>query len=320
MRQLAVVMCGVCFLGACANDQAPTVEAPSQVRPGQASAETGGSPTPKQVAAEHGSFGSYWYQGLAEMNRYKLSQSRYGELHEGEAVLIYVTENFLTDKQLKHEFGPADKAVPILKLNASRRFYTGVYPYTILTSVFKPTTPSSSPALKVVNSVQEWCGVTYTQLNRGEEKWKVAQHSYFQAEGDEELSLAGALTEDEMWVQVRRDPTKLPVGEMQMVPGIHYLRFVHKDLKPYAATARFEDAEGNARRWRVSYPALGRELVLTFDRAFPHQVLSWEEVYSGLGGKKMSTRGELTHAILEDYWSHHRNADAGMRKTLGLSQ
>ena len=119
--------------------------------------------TPAELAVEHPTFQSYWYQGLAELSRYELTQSRYGELHEGEAVLIFVTEDFLTDLQVKHEYGPATNAVSVLKLNAYRRFYTGLYPYNVMTSVFTPV--DGSPTLKVANSVHEWCGISYMQIN-----------------------------------------------------------------------------------------------------------------------------------------------------------
>jgi len=35
-------------------------------------------------------FGDYWYTGEAELTSYELKQSRYGEIHEGHAVLIFV--------------------------------------------------------------------------------------------------------------------------------------------------------------------------------------------------------------------------------------
>ena len=43
-------------------------------------------------------FGDYWYQGEAEITSYELEQARYGSMHDGEAVLIFVTERFLENK------------------------------------------------------------------------------------------------------------------------------------------------------------------------------------------------------------------------------
>ena len=85
-----------------------------------------GLPTPESFAEEHGSFASYWHQGVAELSRYSLRQARYGETHEGEAVLVFVTEPFLPDAQVKDDDGNAPDAVAVLKLNAYRRFHTGI--------------------------------------------------------------------------------------------------------------------------------------------------------------------------------------------------
>ncbi|HEY6064603.1 MAG TPA: hypothetical protein VIY96_00515, partial [Thermoanaerobaculia bacterium] len=94
-------------------------------------------------------FGRYWYQGKAELTRYKLDQARYGEMHPGEAVLIFVTEPFLPDRQVKLERGDPSRGVTVLKLNFVRKFFTGMYPYSLMTSTFTPVEPAGARALKV---------------------------------------------------------------------------------------------------------------------------------------------------------------------------
>ncbi|MDP7238046.1 MAG: hypothetical protein QGI34_15090, partial [Candidatus Latescibacteria bacterium] len=47
-----------------------------------------------QAARPPASFGDYWYQGKAEITSYTLKQARYGEIHDGHVVLIFVTEDF----------------------------------------------------------------------------------------------------------------------------------------------------------------------------------------------------------------------------------
>ena len=37
-------------------------------------------------------FQDYWYNHGAEISRYSLKQMRYGEIHDGDAVLVFVTE------------------------------------------------------------------------------------------------------------------------------------------------------------------------------------------------------------------------------------
>ena len=123
-----------------------------------------GPPPDARAAGER--FGRYWYQGKAELTRYELNQARYGEMHKGEAVLIFVTEPFLPDKQVKLERGDPSKGVTVLKLNSVRKFFTGIYPYSLMTSTFMPVSfAATGRALKVASSSQEWCGQTFTQLN-----------------------------------------------------------------------------------------------------------------------------------------------------------
>ena len=62
--------------------------------PSTAAEETSGfAPTPE--------FSRYWQQGKAELTSYTLEQARYGEIHQGEAVLVFVTEDLSKTKQVK---------------------------------------------------------------------------------------------------------------------------------------------------------------------------------------------------------------------------
>lgn len=271
-----------------------------------------GLPSPESFAREHDRFESYWYQGVAELTRYRLEQARYGEVHEGEAVLIFVTEDFLPGPQIKHEIGerPAD-AISVLKLNAHRQFFTGIYPYTTLTSTFSPA--DGAPTLKVSASVIEWCGVAYAQLNRRDGALQAELHSYFQAEGDERRSLDDVELEDGLFARLRRDPNAITPGPTRLVPAMHYLRFAHRELAAYDAEISFEEAD-TARTLVVRYPALGRELRVKVARAFPHVIEAWEE----RDANGPTTRATRTHAILTDYWAHHGVGDGAYRDALGL--
>ena len=85
-------------------------------------------------------FGEFWYQGKAEITSYSLEQARYNETHTGHAVLIFVTEDFSESKQVKLDNPdrvPEDR-LPVLKLNLTKKFNTGIYPYSIMASVFTP--------------------------------------------------------------------------------------------------------------------------------------------------------------------------------------
>jgi len=131
-------------------------------------------------------FKDYWYAGKAEITSYKLEQARYGEMRNGTAVLIYVTEDFLPNKQVKADRQNAQN-IPVLKLNATKNFNTGIYPYSIMQSTFYPVS-NNKHAIKVSSSMQEWCGHVYTQLNN-RDPFEITAHSYFEGEADQNLKV-----------------------------------------------------------------------------------------------------------------------------------
>jgi len=104
----------------------------------------------------------YWYAGEAEITSYKLTQARYGEIHSGHAVLIFVTEPFSTKTWTKAD-QPTATDVSVMKLNFTKKFNTGIYPYSMMTSTFLPVDGAVN-SLKITSSSQEWCGHTYMEM------------------------------------------------------------------------------------------------------------------------------------------------------------
>ena len=149
-------------------------------------------------------FKNYWYGGKAEITTYKLEQARYGELHEGYSVLVFVTEDFSKSNQVKLD-NPQDAKgddVKVLKLNRIKKFDTGIYSYSMMDSVFTPVYVDEYPSsLKVSSSSQEWCGNTFMQLNLGYSGYEVSTYSYFESEGDRKFSLQKEILEDELWTR-----------------------------------------------------------------------------------------------------------------------
>jgi len=98
---------------------------------------------------QNNEFSDYWFSGKAELNSYDLQQSRYGEIRDGEVIFIFVTEPFSLSKQVKLDNSlDSDKdRVSVLKLNESRKFKTGIYDYSILTSTFTPIAFKNIPIL-----------------------------------------------------------------------------------------------------------------------------------------------------------------------------
>lgn len=274
-------------------------------------------PAPTVDAAR---FGKYWYQGKAELTRYKLDQARYGEMHPGEAVLIFVTEPFLPDKQVKLERGDPSKGISVLKLNFVRKFFTGIYPYSLMTSTFTPVDFARTRTLKVASESQEWCGQTFTQLNLRNGRYAGLLRSYFEDEGDREFGFAPAWLEDELWTRIRLAPATLPVGTVEIVPGLQYTRLWHKDVRPEKAEATLR-SERNENVYTLDYAAIPRKLVIRFEREFPYKIVSWEETQPGAfdGSPVLTTKAVATGSLYLDYWRRHGNADAHFRKELGLT-
>ncbi len=273
--------------------------------------ETGArSPSPE--------FMEYWYDGVAELNSYELQQARYGEIRKGEAVLIYVTEPFDLEKQVKAEQkGP--NTVSVLKLNRVRKFLTGVYPYSIMSSVFDPVSEHRH-ALKLTTSVQEWCGHIYAQLNN-RESFDIRSHSYFEGEADQRIHLPKSLLEDELWTKLRFGPEALPTGQVEMLPSLEYLRLKHKPIKTYAATLTLSEP-GPSRTYTLTYPELGRTLQIHFKGAFPFEVEGWTETYpSGFQGDSplITSAARKKKTLRTPYWRKNANSDVSLRDTLGLS-
>jgi hypothetical protein len=64
-------------------------------------------------------------------------------------------------QQLVKADQPTEKDISVLKLY--QEFYNGIYPYSMMTSSFLPVYESKH-ALKIVTSIQEWCGQVFVQL------------------------------------------------------------------------------------------------------------------------------------------------------------
>ena len=299
MKQYPILAAGLLCLSACGTSKLATDTAPASA-----------------PAFFSGSLTDYWYAGEAEITTYDLRQARYGEYREGTAVLIQVTEDFLTDRQVKNDAYTNPASVPIIKTNLLRRFTTGVYDYSIMTSVFTPT-GDRMPTLKVTTSAQDWCGQSYTQLNyTGRDRWRMQLRSYFEKEGDQDESLPADFLEDELFNRLRIGG-ELPVGEFTIVPATAYLLLTHQ---PYAGTAAtISEGEGSAdtRSFRVHYPALERTLEIECARTAPFRITGWSETYPSRG-ELLTTTATVRKRQQLPYWQLNGNKDAARRRELGL--
>lgn len=262
------------------------------------------------------SFKAYWYQGNAEITSYDLSQERYGELREGTAVTVFVTEDFLPKAQVKADNYSEDN-ISVLKLNTTKKFLTGIYPYSIMTSTFSPVNHESH-AIKVTNSVQEWCGQVYMQLNN-RDNFEIKAHSYFEGEADRDLRLEKTWLEDEIWNLIRINPEELPTGELSMIPSFESLRLRHKEIQAYDAIASLRQGD-SITAYEIKYPGLKRDIILYFSSSFPFEIEKWEETNGGAGSSAQPLKTVATRKarIKSAYWGKNDNKDVVLRDSLGL--
>jgi hypothetical protein len=262
-------------------------------------------------------FKNYWHAGKAEINTFNLQQSRYGELRPGKAVLIFVTEDFSKKFQVKTENASWRNKINVMKLNYTKNFITGIYPYSMMLSVFTPVNRSvNSSSLKATMSAQEWCGQVYTQMNLRGNRYAVKSHSYFEHEADERFSIREALLEDELWNFIRLDHTRLPIGTIDVIPGLFFTRLNHVGLKVTKAITEKSETD-SAFIYQMKFPEQERLLTIMYDKKFPFKILGWRESWNEKG-KVMETTAELDKTIYTDYWTKNKNEFQHLRDSLGL--
>lgn len=265
-------------------------------------------------------FKDYWYTGKGEISSYILEQERYGELHVGHAVNIFVTEPFSRKHNTKADSNDATN-VSVLKLNATKKFTTGVYPYSIMTSTFVPVNyPDAS--LKISSSTQEWCGHEYLEVKNKSDYFEMRNFSYFEGKSFENKKIEiDVVLEDDLWSKIRLSPENLPKGTFNLLPSLVYLRFSHKSIKPYKAIASVSRSS-KLSIYKISYPELNRVLEISFENNFPHKILNWQETYeSGWGNAKkiLTTKATLLKTLNIPYWEKNKNSNANLRNELGLN-
>lgn len=280
---------------------------------GCSNSNTSDLPTPSKSIPLAQEFKNYWFDGTAEISSYTLNQSRYGAPRAGNAVLIYVTEDFLKVTQVKADI-KSEASQMVLKLNRTKNFLTGIYPYAIMTSVFSRL-GQSRPLVKTTTSIQEWCGQAYLQLNR-RKGLEIKSHSYFEGEADQDLNFKDALSEEELWVWIRTQPQLLPLGTLELLPAFEFLRLKHQPIKLYSAIASMEQKQAH-NVYHLTYPELNRKVSISFERTFPFKILGWEE--HDLKEPDQVTQAKINKTVKLPYWKLNKLGDERFRDSLGLN-
>jgi len=278
------------------------------------------------VAFQDNEWHQYWYAGDAEVNVYEVEQARYAEVHPGTTVLVFVTEDFLTDKQVKNEKYENANSTSVLKTNLIQNFTTGLYDYSIMSSVFTPVDVEKYPStFKVTTTSQDWCGHSFMQLNHRKNKLKVSQYSYFESEGDKIFDVTSTLIEDELLNRIRIDPNTLPSGTNQILPSTVFARLKHIEYKPYTAQfskisyAGKEFTGDDLQVYKIVFPDLNRTKEIIYESDFPHHIVGWTDEYPVvMSGEKLRTIARKKSSKKLAYWSKHNLQHSDLRSELGL--
>jgi hypothetical protein len=320
---LACVLLVVCT-GCKADSQVAQADAPESNAPGAQAGTTNPAEVvdlPDQpVAGASQSFWDHWGDGRAEMATYRGTQMRYGEPREARLVLIYVTEPHDRRTFVKDDDVAEQNRIQVMKLNRALKFQTGVYPYTVMTSVFSPVAdwgrPRFQPA-KITLTSQEWCGHVFHGLWAGPETARQVMHSYFAGEGDDAstVELPGeTLYEDALPIQLRELDGAFNNGERwegHLVPSLWHRRRAHSDVETVEATISRKKAELDGTpvtRFTVEMP----ERTTTYDvaREAPHHLLRIE--------KNDGTAFRLDQVERMPYWRLNGPDDGESRRRIGL--
>ncbi len=280
------------------------------------------------LAQNSPNFWQFWGDGKAEIGFYKGTQVRYGEVRPCKSFLIFVTEPFNGEKQVKAD--RADASNPayngVLKLNHTKRFQTGIYTYSLMTSVFTSATPCTikqngadirygvGAPLKITFTGQEWCGMTFHQLNRQADKsMKSRSQSYFESEGDREELLKAdeqTLFADDAFIAVRELLRPLNAGMITYYPTLDHARISHIPLAAEQATVskkdvstRFRGANLPATEWTISGQNATAQngawqWTFTVEKQYPRRILAFQYMENG----RLIERAELQELTRLPYW------------------
>lgn len=259
-------------------------------------------------------FRNYWYSQGSEISFYALHQSKYGQLHHGEASLEYSLATYSRSRQLpvmKFDTSNADH-MRVMVLNSRKQFATGLFGNSIGSTVVIPEVFREGPfALKISGSVHEREGLSWLQLNLDANKYNVQLRSFNANEGDINRVAMLSVTEDQLWCMIRTNPEALPVGKMQIIPGVTSMRMRQSTVKPFVAELTLTDALPNdipsaiktsaiLKHYKIDYPGDGRKLDIFYQKEFPFLIEGWKETYvdgQGVSARRITTTAYRTKTI-----------------------
>lgn len=277
-------------------------------------------------------FWSHWGDGKAELAGYELTYPRYGQLRSGVAVTVFVTETFSNTARVKADPGkhPGSDQFPVMKLNLITDFQTGIYDYNTMLSGFVALAPvndrPAGNATKTSFSSQEWCGHAYTQLLFDAQSIRLASHSYFDGEADEQREFdypKDGMSEDVLpfWARGLAQPVLIPgeTRKVQLLLSLQSSRESHQPLTWRRATLRRARSAQSltvpagtfeVESWSAELED-GLSKKFYVEKAAPHRIIRWE-----------TSTGEQAGLLGVDrleYWKMNGRGGEEALKALGLS-
>lgn len=271
----------------------------------------------------------FWYDGNAEISSYAIKENRYGELREGTRVMVFVTEPLRISTLVKpDESLPSNEKIDVIKLNDMVKFNTGIYDYSVMTSIFSSVdyNHKSIPYLgtiKVVLTAQEWCGTVFNSLKRKNNTFAGHLVSYFDSEREKRYSLPikeRTETEENLWILCRElEGHWISVGgekNINIIPSLWESRKEHKPQDVYHCTITKEDGGslrtslGYEKSHRFTWTYNSKKTTVWVEQKYPHRILKWK--------KHDGSEGVLLKSIRKPYWELHDNKHLFLRKTLKL--
>ena len=264
-------------------------------------------------------FSARWRDGRAEVAAYRGTVMRYGAARDAEAVLVYVTEPLDRRTLIKDDDAPASERLDVLKLNFALRLQTGIYPYSVLTSVFAPIDAYDgerfSPA-KITLGEQDWCGGTFAAIWPDRHALVERSHSYFASEGDVAARTevpGGALYEDALYIQLRELDGPFAGGAEwrgAIIPSLWHARRDHHAIVP--ATGRITREETTERTRFTMRLDDGYERTFDVGPAPDRPLLAFHS--SGGDDFRLVGRERLA------YWELHDLGEESYRAQLGIAR
>ena len=265
-------------------------------------------------------FWKHWGDGKAELSGYKGVTSRYGHTLKAETVLVYVTETLHRKTLIKDDAALGKNRISTLKLNHALKFRTGIYPYSVMTSVFAPVDQwfdDRFAPVKITFSGQEWCGHVFQGIWPTQGYFQNRIMSYFASEGEklEKIKTTkGAVYEDALFIQLRELSGAFKGGKDwkgQIVPTLWYQRKVHRPLRPLSGEIKRKKTKWQGRdvtQFDVTFDSFKRTFIV--ETSWPRRILE--------GTTSAGEKFTLQKTARLPYWSLHNPGDEKFLKQIGL--